>query len=103
MMKLVPGDRLRGAADSTEVIVVRPANDEVDLRCGGHPMLELNAAPPSDITIDAAYRDGTQLGKRYVHEVSGLELLCTSAGDGTLSVGMDVLALKTSKALPSSD
>lgn len=102
-MRLVPGDRLRGAVDSTEVIVVRPADDDVDIRCGGHPMLELNAAPPSGITIDPAYRDGTQLGKRYVHDDSGLELLCTKAGDGTLSVGADVLQFKDSKALPSSD
>ena len=102
-MKLVPGDRLRGSADSTEVIVVRPADDDVDLRCGGHPMLELGAESDAPRTIDPAYGGGTQLGKRYVHESTGLEVLCTKAGDGSLSVGTDVLELKGTKALPSSD
>jgi hypothetical protein len=102
-MKLVPGDRRRSAIDSTEVIVVRPADDDVDLRCGGHPMLELGARPEHQPTIDPSYVGGTQLGKRYVHEASGLEVLCTKAGDGSLSVGADVLELKGSKALPSSD
>jgi hypothetical protein len=102
-MKLVPGDRLRGSADSTEVIVVRPADDDVDLRCGGHPMLELGAESDDPRTIDPAYGGGTQLGKRYIHEASGLEVLCTKPGDGSLSVGTDVLDLKGTKALPSSD
>jgi hypothetical protein len=102
-MKLVPGDRRRASADSTEVIVVRPADDDVDLRCGGHPMIELGEELESQPTIDPAYGGGTQLGKRYVHEASGLEVLCTKAGDGALSVGADMLELKGTKALPSSD
>jgi hypothetical protein len=102
-MKLAPGDRRRSAADSTEVIVVRPADDDVDLCCGGHPMIELGEEPDDRPAIDPAYGGGTQLGKRYVHEASGLEVLCTRAGDGSLSVGADVLELKGTKALPSSD
>ena len=102
-VKLVPGDRLRSAVDSTEVIVVRPADDDVDLCCGGHPMLALDAAPTDAHAIDPAYGDGSQLGKRYVHPASGLELLCTKAGEGTLSVGAETLGLKDAKALPSSD
>ena len=102
-MKLVPGDRLRGRADSTEVIVIRPADDDVDLRCGGHPMHELGAESDESRSIDPAYGGGTQLGKRYIHEASGLEVLCTKAGDGSLSVGADLLELKGTKALPSSD
>jgi len=102
-MKLVPGDRVRSVADSTEVIVVRPADHDVDLRCGGYPMIEMGDGSGDRPTIDPAYGGGTQLGKRYVHEASGLEVLCTKAGDGALSVGPDVLALKGTKALPSSD
>jgi hypothetical protein len=102
-MKLVPGDRLRGSADSTEVIVVRPADDDVDLRCGGHPMLEFGAESGDRPTIEPTYGGGTQLGKRYVHESSGLEVLCTKPGDGSLSVGAEPLELKGTKALPSSD
>ena len=102
-MKLLPGNRLRGAADSTEVIVVRPADDDVELCCGGHPMVELSAEPPAGLTVDPAHAGGTQLGKRYVHDASGLELLCTKSGDGALSVGAEALELKGAKALPSSD
>ena len=102
-MKLAPGDRLRGAADTTEVIVVRAADDDVDLRCGGHPMLELSSEPSAELTVDPAHSGSTQLGKRYVHDVSGLELLCTKSGDGGLSVGAEALELKGTTALPSSD
>ena len=102
-MKLAPGNRLRAAADTTQVIVVRAPDDDVDLRCGGHPMLELSSEPPAGLTVELAHSGGTQLGKRYVHEASGLELLCTKAGEGTLGVGAEQLALKDTKALPSSD
>jgi hypothetical protein len=103
-MNLVPGTRLRGAADTTEVIVVRaPADGDIDLRCGGHPMLDLGAEPPSGQAVDPAHDGGTQLGKRYAHESTGLELLCTKAGDGALSVGSEALELKGAKPLPSSD
>ena len=37
--------------------------------------------------VDPARADGTLLGKRYVHDAAGLEVLCTKAGDGSLSVG----------------
>ena len=60
-------------------------------------------SPTTSRPIDPAYAGGTQLGKRYVHEASGLEVLCTKPGDGALSVGTDVLELKGTKALPSSD
>jgi hypothetical protein len=38
-----------------------------------------------------------------VHEDTGLEVLCTKAGDGGLSVGDQVLPVKDAKPLPSSD
>jgi hypothetical protein len=46
---------------------------------------------------------GTQLGKRYSHEESGLELLCVSAGPGTLAVGGEPLEVMRANPLPSSD
>ena len=36
-----------------------------------------------------AYAEGTLLGKRYADAEVGLELLCTKAGKGTLSLGGD--------------
>ncbi len=46
---------------------------------------------------------GTLLGKRYGDRGPGLELLCTKAGEGSLSLGDEPLPLKDAKPLPSSD
>jgi hypothetical protein len=102
-MELKTGGRLRSATDATEVIVVRAPGDAIDLRCGGQPMLDLEAERGDDLPTEAGFDTGTQIGKRYTDEESGLELLCTKAGTGTLSIGTDPLQLKGAKPLPSSD
>ena len=60
------------------------------------------ATPPS-ATLDPDFSGGTQIGKRYADEESGLEVLVTKAGPGSLSIGTDALAEKGAKPLPSSD
>lgn len=102
-MKLKPGTRLRGVADSTEIVVVRTSADDVDLRCGGHPMVELHNDSKDSLELDVRFTGGTLLGKRYTDEGSTLELLCTKPGQGSLSVGDEALSLKEAKPLPSSD
>jgi hypothetical protein len=52
---------------------------------------------------DPAHASGTLLGKRYADPASGLEVLCTKAGEGSLSIGDEPLAVKDAKPLPSSD
>ncbi|HET9773316.1 MAG TPA: hypothetical protein VFS16_20660 [Acidimicrobiia bacterium] len=101
-MEMKAGTRLRSAVCETEVIVVRPPSDPVDLRCGGAPMVAADA-PPAGPALDPAHASGTRLGKRYAHPATGLELLCTKPGDGSLSVGAEPLGLKDAKPLPSSD
>ena len=101
-MDLKPGTRLRSAADTTEVIVVRAAGEPVDLRCGGHPMVPSDASP-SSASIEPGFDEGSQLGKRYEDEGSGLEVLCTKPGPASLSVGTEPLHIKGAKPLPSSD
>ena len=101
-MHLKPGLRLHSTVCSTEVIIVRPPTIPVDLRCGGAPMAALGtqaSAIPPPVRGDT----GSQLGKRYADETSGIELLCTKPGDGTLSLGNKVIPLKDAKPLPSSD
>lgn len=66
-------------------------------------MIELGDSAISQQVLDPAFSEGTQLGKRYVDESSGLELLCTKAGAGTLAIAAKRLSLKTAKPLPSSD
>jgi len=44
-----------------------------------------------------------QLGKRFMCEVCGTEVLCTKAGDGTINCDGKEMGLQKPKALPSSD
>ena len=101
-IQLKAGARLRSAVDACEVVVVKAPADPVDLRCGGHPFLPADAEPASE-TIVAGFEGGTQLGKRYSDDELGLELLCTKAGEGAISVGETILAVKGAKPLPASD
>jgi hypothetical protein len=84
------------------VIVVRAAESLEDLRCGGHPMLPLDAERPADAAPDAAFASGNTMGKRYVDD-GDAEVLVTKAGAGSLSVGAMLLTLKEAKPLPASD
>jgi hypothetical protein len=102
-MSWKPGTKLRSAADSTEVIVIRAPNEDVDLRCGGYPMVTARENDGDLPALDPEFAKGTQLGKRYINEPADLELLCTKAGDGSLSVGTAVLSAKGAKPLPASD
>jgi len=99
---LKPGSRWASAVDDTEVIVVKAGAPGLSLECGGHPMVPAGTEKPPGLTIDEDLAGGTPIGKRYEHE-SGLEVLCTKAGRGTLSVDGAVLPLKESKPLPASD
>ncbi|WP_231611754.1 hypothetical protein [Rhodococcus sp. CX] len=54
-------------------------------------------------SIDPAHVGGAVMGKRYVDEASGLEVLCTKAGQGRLALDGTALVLKAAKPLPSSD
>ena len=42
-IQLKAGARLRSAVDACEVVVVKAPADPVDLRCGGHPFLPVDA------------------------------------------------------------
>lgn len=95
------GTRLQSQVDDTQVIVVKTADSLDDLRCGGAPMVALDAEKvPTD--VDPRFADGNVMGKRYVDE-AGAEVLVTKAGTGTLSVGDTALSLKEAKPLPASD
>jgi hypothetical protein len=102
VMELKPGTRLRSQTCAAEVIVVKAPAGAVDLCCGGAPLIPIDAAA-GQLPIDDAHRGGTLLGKRYADEAAGLEILCTKAGEGSLSVGATPLPMKEAKPLPSSD
>jgi len=108
-VKVKPGTRLRSVVCETEVIVVRAPVGDVSLRCGGQAMVLIERSSlgvhrrSATSEIEPGLAGGTLLGKRYVAEGSGLEVLCTKSGLGTLSLNESPLMVKASKPLPSSD
>ncbi|MCW2720059.1 hypothetical protein [Pseudonocardia sp.] len=101
-LTLSPGARLRSAVCAAEVIVIRASGD-LDLRCGGEPMLGKDQSVGGGRGPTPPHDAGSVVGKRYVHDGSGLEVLCTKSGPGSLAVGEQPLELKSAKPLPSSD
>jgi len=100
-MQTRPGLTLRSSASSAEVVVVRAASADVEIRCADEVM-----------TADAVAAEGAAagdpetailVGKRYADEQTGLELLCTKPGSGPLSCNGRVLSIKGTKPLPASD
>lgn len=104
MTEVSVGQRLRSQACTTEVIVVRAPDHQVELTCGGHPMATDPAIGAGTANgASAASGDGTRLGKRYVDEPTGLEVLCVKPGGGTVAADGRDLTLKSAKPLPASD
>lgn len=102
-MELKPGTQLGSTCCTTQVVVVRPPSSEVKLTCGGQLMVPAAEATDTSDAILDGHDGGTQMGKRYQHEESGMELLCTKAGDGALAVNGELVGTKEAKAVPSSD
>ena len=101
-MELKAGSRLKSGVCDTQVMVIATPDGDLDLTCGGAPLVDVTAdAPGGDVAAD--HKNGTQIGKRYVNEAGDLELLCTKPGEGSLAVAGAALTLKEAKALPSSD
>jgi hypothetical protein len=102
-MELKSGSRWRSAVSDTEVIVVRAASSPLTLECGGHPMVPQGEERPSGLTVNPDFAEASAVGKRFADEESGLEVLVTKAGEGSLAINGVVLPMKGAKPLPSSD
>jgi hypothetical protein len=102
-MRLQAGTRLRSAVCSTEVMIVAAPAEDVDLTCGGEPLLDIGAKVGEGRSPAEGHAGGTQIGKRYVDAGHGVEILCTKPGQGTLAIGGVPLQIKGAKPLPSSD
>lgn len=103
MMQLKPGLKLRSAVCDAEVVVVRAPAAEVELGCGGAPLVPDGEDVPAGAELDGSLGDGPLMGKRYADEELGVELLCTRPGTGALTVDGRPLLVKGAKPLPSSD
>jgi hypothetical protein len=101
-MELKAGTRLQSDVCDGQFVVVRAPASDVDLRCGGAPLLPLGTDGGGS-SLDPDLAEGSLLGKRYADEELGLELLCSKAGKGTLTCNGAALGLKGAKPLPASD
>jgi hypothetical protein len=101
-MKVKPGTRLRSAVCTTELIVVRAPDSDVDITIGGAPA-STDAVENDGGAVADGHGGGTAMGKRYVDGEGSIELLCTKPGEGRPAVAGSVLDLKDTKPLPSSD
>ena len=91
-MVVKPGMRLKSQVDSAEFMVVRAPKDDLDLACGGSPLVVASEAGDKIGEPVAPFDEGSLLGKRYADEDLGLELLCVTAGDGSLSLAGGAVA-----------
>jgi crotonobetainyl-CoA:carnitine CoA-transferase CaiB-like acyl-CoA transferase len=96
------GMTLKSAVDGANLMIVRAPKEPVSIRCAGLAMLGPKDVAPTDASTGGA-GEPLLLGKRYQHEPSGLELLCTRSGAGPLEIEGLTLAPMQPKALPSSD
>jgi hypothetical protein len=101
-VKLRVGLALASAVDATNIIITRVPDRDVELTCGGVPMIPKGSAAP-DVQPDPAQMNGTLIGKRYVDPADTLEVLCTKPGEGSLALDGVPLVTAEAKALPSSD
>jgi len=92
-MKVRVGQHFTSAVDATTVIVVKAPASEIALTCGGPEMIDPRTAGAAKGELDPALTGETKLGKRYVNEAIGLELLCMKGGKGVLAVDGAPLAL----------
>jgi hypothetical protein len=103
-LNLTPGSRWKSKVCETEVVLVKPPGRSGELQCGGVAMLPHGPLRPDQSDAPAPnHTNGSLLGKRYGDQASGIEVLCTRAGLGSLSFDGQPLALRQAKPLPSSD
>lgn len=66
-------------------------------------MLGANENAPAGVALSEDANGGTLLGKRYVCEDVGLEVLCTKSGTGSLAFDDIPLVEQGARPLPPSD
>lgn len=107
-MELKPGTRLHSSVSTVQVVIVRAPAADVDVRCGGVPMVPQGGAAAESAGVVEGFAGPTPIGKRYSSPESAglptpLELMVTKAGDGLLSIGDTLLEVRDAKPLPASD
>jgi hypothetical protein len=99
---LKAGTRLESQVCETQVVIVRAVEGIEHLRAGGAPMIAIGAERNSGLELDPTMAQGNSMGKRYV-DGTGIEVLVTRSGSGTLAIGDTALTVKAATPLPASD
>jgi hypothetical protein len=102
MSDLKPGSRWKSMVCDTEAVLVRPPKSGAIPECGGVAMQPSGSASEAG-AIAPGFDGGSELGKRYVDPVTGMEMLCVKGGGGSLGVEGRMLDRMEAKKLPSSD
>lgn len=102
-MELKPGSRWKSVVCDTEIVVVRPPKTPARLECGGHPMVAHIADKSEGLEMSAAHSSGSQMGKRFADDETGVEVLCSKGGAGSLAIDGRPILAKDAKKLPASD
>jgi hypothetical protein len=102
-MELKPGSRWKSAVCNAEFVVVRPPSSSGVPACGGEPLVPYAEDKPAGGPLSPDHAAGSVLGKRYLDAESGLAVLCSKPGAGSLSLDGRPLVLQEAKKLPASD
>ncbi|MDO9487790.1 MAG: hypothetical protein Q7J32_05395 [Sphingomonadaceae bacterium] len=102
-MRLKAGTKLKSVVCGLETIIIRPPSAEATLSCSAVPMTIAGEAAVEAPQLADVEPGHALVGKRYVDEASGLEVLCTKGGKGVLAFDGRPLTLKEAKPLPASD
>lgn len=102
-MDIKPGSRWKSAVCTAEMVVVRAPQSAGELQCGGVAVLEHSAPQSPSGEPHEGHSNGVMIGKRYIDEESGIEVLGAKAGAGSLAFDGRPLNLKEAKPLPASD
>lgn len=102
-MELKAGTRWKSAVCTAELVVVRAPSAAGELACGGVAVVPHTADSAPSGTISHDFAEGVLIGKRYMDETTGLEVLGAKPGKGSLSFDGRALTLKDAKPLPASD
>ena len=97
-----PGSRWKSRVCTAEAVLIRPPKTEGLPQCGGIDMVPVGEeAAPAD--MQPGLDQGCVVGRRYRSETTGVEMLCTKAGEGSLGFAGAALDAVEAKKLPSSD
>jgi hypothetical protein len=97
------GAKYRSQVSDTEFIVIRAPAGDIELTCGGVPVVTPGETARAGPSPSAELDEATPIGKRYVDDSGSLEVLVTKSGFGALAVAGIRMTQKVAKPLPSSD